>query len=265
MYNDTLLWLSSILYPKGRAFKMPVGNAKLLIDEDGVEDIVTEDGTTSIIDSTLNGNLARLHAALALSEDQAFQDALSVLNDILPDNNNFTIDDANDWYRRLGIFNSGFVTLSDMKAAISQKMAYPGTVAPRQAHDYLQDQLQAAGFNVFVYENIFSDGHGGFMAVAPSSVVGTGNLKAESDFCQSGQIQSGQTSADNITIIANNIDETKDQPFNFGSNYRSTFFIAGNTISTFATVVAGRHDEFRQLILQIKPQQTIGFLFINYI
>jgi hypothetical protein len=64
--------------------------------------------------------------------------------------------------------------------------------------------------------------------------------------------------------VANYIDELEDEDFSIGSNYRSTFYIAGSTITTFATLDIARKNEFRQLVLQLKPAQTVAFLFINF-
>jgi hypothetical protein len=66
-------------------------------------------------------------------------------------------------------------------------------------------------------------------------------------------------------LIANRIDESLDVTFDIGSNLRATFFVGGETLGTFADVDIQRKEEFRQLILKLKPVQSIGFLLINYI
>jgi hypothetical protein len=216
--DDILLNDTKQLYPDSRAFKMPPGS-----------------------------DFELFHKALNKSEGRAVLDALSILNDIIPDNGDFGEDDATAWERRLGIISGGSVVpLDDRKAAILQKMAYPGTDAPRCAASYLQDQLQAAGFKVNVYENRFWDG-AAWVTKTPHEVLGT-------------------TRADHgITLIANYIEESKDATFAIIPNYNSTFFIAGGDITDFVDVLATRKNEFRQLILQLKPQQECGFLFVNYI
>jgi len=118
--------LGKTLYPTGRAFKIPFG-----------------------------GVLDKLNSALSESEQRAFDDAVSILDSALPDNDNFTTGDATDWERRLGLITNPAVPLSDRKLAIIRKIRHPGNIPARQNFLYLQGQLQDAGFNVFVFENRF--------------------------------------------------------------------------------------------------------------
>lgn len=238
--DDTLLELTKLLYPESRAFKMPP-------DE----------------------YFEKVHKALAVSEGQAWDNAVSILDSIIPDNDNFTEYDATQWERRLAIIGNGDIPLADRKLAILQKMAYPGIeAAPRQAASFLQTQLRAAGYDVYVYENIFSVGSpASLVTKTPAEILSgtTTALKAMYGFVQYGQVQYGQVATGNVTKCVNYIEEEKDELFIIGSNYRSTFYIAGNPISTFANVDATRKENFRQLILQLKPAQSVGLLFINYI
>lgn len=231
---DKIIQLTKQLYPTGRAFKMP-----------------------------LNGYLDCLHKGLAISEAQAYEDACAILNSVLPDNDNFSEDDATDWERRLGLITNPAVSLSDRKLAIIRKMNHPGNIPARQNYRYLQGQLQAAGFNVFVYENRFPDGLGGYTTLNPGLLAyGQGLVQFQHGQFQHGlQIRTGKKFQN---IIANHIDEQLDWNFNFGSNMRSTFFICGSSLGTYANVDEDRKKEFRQLILKIKPVQAVGFLFINY-
>lgn len=253
---EKIVFLMKKLYPSGRAFKM------------------TEGGVSE-----------KLHKGLAESEKRAVTDALSTLSAILPDNDQFTADDASDWERRLGMITNPLVPLADRKLALLRKMNHPGTIKARQHYLYIQDQLQKAGFNVFVYENIFPDGMGGYDTVEPWQVLskdqhGDGQhndfqhadvyslypnlfFKPQHGDIQHGDIQHGEIVFKNK--IVNFIDESLDQSFNVGQNLRCTFFIGGDPFGTFAEVSAERKNEFRQLILKLKPAQTVGFLFINYV
>jgi hypothetical protein len=65
-------------------------------------------------------------------------------------------------------------------------------------------------------------------------------------------------------LVANSLSASADSSFDIGENYRSTFFIGGEIPGTFADVDANRETEFRQLILKLKPSQTIAYLLINY-
>lgn len=234
--STKLLNLARQLYPTGRAWKMPV-----------------------------SGTLEQLHIALGVSENKAYEDATSILNSILPDNDGFTADDATDWERRLGMISNPLVPLATRKLAILRKLNQPGAAPAKSNWRYLQEQLQAAGFDVYVYENIFPYYYPeGNVTKTPYELTGDPSFYTPNNYgmYRYGQVNYGGSYK---RFVANHIDEARDWQFNIGSNLRSTFFIGGPTIGSFANVDALRKDEFRQLILIIKPVQTVGFLLINYI
>jgi uncharacterized protein YmfQ (DUF2313 family) len=232
-FEDIILKLSRQLYPTGRAFKMPY-----------------------------LGDFEKLHKALAKSESRTYVDALSILDSALPDNANFTVDDATDWERRYGLITNPLVSLDDRKLAIKRKMQFPGTIKARSNYRFLQRELQAAGFDVYVYENRFDDGMGGYDTQTPEAVSGVPYPGVRHGTIRHGNANHGGALR---PVIANYIDETLDFSFNVGANLRSTFFIGGNPIGSFADVDVNRKEEFRQLVLRIKPVQTVAFLFINYV
>lgn len=228
-----ILKLTDQLYPSGRVFKLFKGSEFKL-----------------------------LHQGLALSEERAYNDALAILDAILPDNDNFTTDDASDWERRLGLITSEGVSLADRKTAILRKMNHPGTIPARQHFLYLEGQLQAAGFNVFVFENKFPDGGGGIETRTPGVVSGTSGTLIQHGPVNHGSVQHGKSVFDKVV---KSINPDIDKNFDVGSNLRSTFFIGDDPVGDFANVDSERESEFRELILKIKPTQSVGFLFINYI
>ncbi len=233
--SDKILALTRQLYPRGRAFKMPVG-----------------------------GYLEKLHIALNNSEQQAFLDATSILYDILPDNDNFTSDDATDWERRLGLIYSPSVPLADRKLAIKNKLNQPNENPAKGNFRYLQEQLNNAGFNVTVYENKFLQyPEGIYVTKTPEEVTGLNTFITAN---QHGQFQHGQRmhGGSYNNKIVNNISEAEDLLFNFGGAWKNTFFIGGSPVGTIGSVPLIQKDQFRQLILKTKPVQTVGFLLINY-
>jgi hypothetical protein len=234
MFVEAILKLSRQLYPLGRAFKMP-----------------------------LYSDLEKLHRAIAQSESVLHSDIKSVLDSILPDNDNFTVDDATAWERRLGLITNENVSLADRKLAIQRKMNHPGNIPARQSASFLEFQLRAAGFDVYIYENIFPDGMGGYITKTPGELSGGAGLLLN----RYGKFNYGSRRYGGYwgNIIANHIDESKDLLFDIAPNLRSTFFIGGNPIGTFANVDEERKAEFRQLILKVKAAHTVGFLFINYV
>lgn len=230
---DRIIKLTDQLYPSGRAFKL-----------------------------FKDSELTKLHEALGLSEERAYNDSLAILDAILPDNVNFTIEDTRDWERRLGLITNEDVLLVDRNLAILRKMNHPGTIPARQHFLYLEGQLQAAGFNVFVFENKFPDGGGGIETRTPGVVSGASGTLIQHGPVNHGSVQHGKSVFDKVV---NSINPDIDKNFDIGANLKSTFFIGDDPVGDFADVDAERESEFRQLILKIKPAQTVGFLFINYV
>lgn len=229
--------LTRQLYPTGRAFKMPFG-----------------------------GFLEKLHNALSISETQAYEDALSIKNSLLPDNNDFTADDATDWERRLGLITNSSATLANRKAAIKRKLNQPGLNPAKGHYLNLQQQLQDAGFNVSVYENRFLTYYpDGYIAYYPSQLTSATpiyNTLRHGMYNHAPGIHHGKFYNNKI---ANYIDERKDYYFDIGKSLHATFFIGGNPLGSFATIPATRKNEFRQLVLKLKPCQTVPYLFINFV
>jgi uncharacterized protein YmfQ (DUF2313 family) len=255
---DKIIRLTKQLYPKGRAFKI-----------------------------FENSWFYRLHKGLAASEERVYNEAVGVLNSILPDNPNFTAQNATDWERRLGLINGTGVDLEDRKAAIRRKMNHPGNVKPRENWRFLESQLQLAGFNVWVHENR-SIVNGVEEATDPLFILPSVDYGEHNEFehgefehgdvfsyyshlislvehgeFEHGEIEHGGWIYNNQVV--NFIDENLDSNFNNGGSYRCSFFVSGEIIGTFAEVDLARRDEFRQLILRLKEVNTIGYLIINYI
>lgn len=229
---EKLLKLTRQLYPTGRAFRMPFG-----------------------------GIMDRLHRGLAQSEARLAADALGVLNAILPDNDGFTAADATDWERRLGLITNESLDLATRKAAIIRKMNHPGTIPARQNYRYLERELRAAGFDVYVFENRFPLGGGAYETMTPGELGGVG-VEAQYGMYQYGEFQYGE---DFPYKVANSLDADADLGLDQGSLLRRTFFIGATPVGTYATVDASREIEFRELIMKIKPTQMVGFLFVNYV
>lgn len=250
MFEHKFLLLTKQLYPRARAFKL-----------------------------FNNSWFERLHRGLAVSESRAYSDAVAILNSILPDNDNFTSEDATDWERRLGLINSPSVPLADRKLAILRKMNHPGTIKARQHYLYIQGQLQAAGFDVYVYENFGELLPADFIVIEEIASLDEANLD-EFNLGDATTVYPelfGFPNLDELNLdefnleeevylnkIVNNIPTEADSFFDIGQTARATFFIGGPTIGSFANVPLIRRNEFRKLILTLKPVQNVGYLLINY-
>ncbi len=125
---NRLIRLTKRLYPTGRAFKLPIGS-----------------------------NIFNLHRGLISSEKVAFDSALNILDEVLPDNDGFTEEDATAWELKLQLPTTAGTTLEQRKESIIRKVRHPGNVLPRQSYRYVQQQLRAAGFpvTIHIHENIF--------------------------------------------------------------------------------------------------------------
>lgn len=250
IFEDEIKRLTRQLYPTGRAFKMP-----------------------------FDGVLDRINIALAKSESQALEDARSILNAILPDNADFTAADATQWERRLGIITGVGVSLADRKAAIIRKMNHPGDIPARQHYLYIERSLQLAGFNVWVHENIPEITPEDYITTGPTAVAQYGDfeygeleygditesLTSPIEYGEPLEYGMAQYGGNYNNQVANFIDAALDLYFDHGANFRSSFFIGGQTFGTYADVDAAREAEFRQLILQLKPVNTISYIYINYV
>jgi hypothetical protein len=151
-----------------------------------------------------------------------------------------------------------------MKAAILQKMSFPITPLNRQSLEFIQAQLRAAGFDVYLYQNRFSDG-GGYITKTASDVLGIPAGSARLGGFSLGELNLGSEYIDDgITLAVNYIEEEKDAVFAIGPHYRNTFFVAGSDITTFADVPASRKIEFRQLLISLKCAEMCAILFVNY-
>lgn len=230
---DDFLALSRQLYPTGRAFWMP------------------KDSFFESLTKGLNGE-----------KIQFFNDAKDLYDSIFPDNINFNAGDCAIWERVYGLEENATLTLDERKSALLQAMSFPGQAA-RQHYLYIENELQTAGFNVYLYENIFSDGMGGYITKTPEEITGNPDDYIEHGDFEHGTNEHGGHWPD---ILANSISKTVDASFGLGtSDLSSTFFVGGSPLGTYANVPAAREQEFRQLILKLKPVQNVGFLFINYV
>lgn len=220
---DDIVKLKKQLLPTGRAFSVPVG-----------------------------GDFEKLLLGLADEESDSFNDALGLLDIIIPDNSNFTIADAEKWEKVLSISSSEDDSLANRKAAIYRKMQFPGNVKGRQHKNYLEGQLKAANFDVKVYE--YGDVKDYFTNKVHS---------LETEHSLNTTHGGGYDIPFYNEIVANYLDKDMEVPVNPTiDNLRNIFWIAGSTFNEFPNIPPFRLEEFRHIILTIKPLHTVAFLRI---
>ena len=225
--------LASQLYPTGRAFYMKKG-----------------------------GVMDNLHLAFNRSFIRLINDSQSTIDSTFPDNENFGADDCSFWEYRFGMIADTSLSIADRRAAIFRRMSRGRNVPARQHKDYIQYQLQTAGFNVFVFENGFIEG-GVKVYKTPEEI-----LSVNIDAVQHGNgVQHGigvQHGGGNSQVIANSFEPNELYSVGEG-NLWATFFIGGETIGQMANVPSQRQEEFRELVLKLKPAHLVAFTFINYV
>lgn len=230
---DIFANLASQLYPTGRAFYMR---------------------KSGIMDNT--------HIALNRSFIRLTEDARATIDSTFPDNENFTIDDCALWEYRFGMIVDTSISIQQRRAAIYRRMSRGRNIPARQHRSYIESQLQLAGFDVYVYENDFIEG-GIRVYKKPEDIVASG----------AGAVQHGGTSQHGIgmqhggggaQVIANSY--KPNESYSVADNRLwATFFIGGSILGEMVEIPAKRQEEFRELVLKLKPAHLVAFTFVNYV
>lgn len=203
-----------------------------------------------------------LHAAINVSFIRLLEDAIQTVNSALPDNENFNEDDIELWAFRLGLTLADSLSIEEKKQAILRKFAYPSNIKARQNPLFIEFQLRLAGFDVYVHENRFFEG-GEWVFKTPDEVANVG--VSESQHGEPSQHGPGFTHGSAQFNVIANLAIPGPESYSVGSNLYATFFIGGEILGDFATVPENRVIEFKELVLKLKPAQTVAFTFINFI
>lgn len=176
-------------------------------------------------------------------------DSADLLNSILPDNSNFTESDCFDWEVRLGLITNTSLSLEVRKEAIIRKMNYPGNQLARQNYRFLEYSLQKAGFDLYIYENT-------------SLILPNANIINRYGQKRYGQIRYGKRIGN---VCIEYLDEILDQGHDVSNSLKESFFVSSIDVNVNATVPISRKLELRELIIKIKPLNTVGFLNIDFV
>jgi hypothetical protein len=253
--EDDLFNLVTSLYPQGRAFD---------VKKDPFYSAVIRGVIKSYIRTVGDGN--------------AIQVGLN------PNDDDFTAEQATILEKRYGIIINKNRPLVDRKATLVARMTDPGLTLAKQHKNYIEYRLQQAGFNVFVHENRFlqpfptSSAYSGaaysgssysgnegydYYAIDPGSVASTGKVRNYTKVEDDGEI-SGQVSASGASY-SGSAWSTIERDNSDTQWWKSVFFIGGQTFPDSADVEATRIDEFRHLILTLKPVHSRADYIINFI
>ena len=213
------------LYPTGRAFYKPKG-----------------------------GTFDLLHDAINLSFLRFINEYTNLINASIPDNENFTKEDASFLEYKYGLTDRTGNDLDFRKSALRRKIGHPNNIKARQGRSFIEDQLRISGFNVRVFENTPP-------YKTPSEVGGTivdTTQHGEDTQHGEGTFHGGVT----FEVIANKIDP--DESYGVGDNLWASFFIGGNELGQTAVIPESRRDEFRELVLKLKPAHLAAYIFVNF-
>lgn len=231
--TDIMSELATQLYPTGRAFYTKKGGFK-----------------------------DRMHLAINVSFIRFINDAQGTIDSVFPDNVNFTAEDCTLWEYRFGMVTDESLPVSVRREAINRRMGRGRNVRARQHRNYIEYQLQLAGFDVYVFENGFIEG-GVKVYKNPQEVA----LLSPGELQHGGTTQHGigtQHGGSSAQVIANSFEAN--EVFSVPDDKLwATFFIGGAALGSSAEIPNSRQEEFRELVLKLKPDHLVAFTFINYV
>jgi len=204
----------------------------------------------------------KFHTAINKSFSDLIDFSSSLIDSMIPDNENFDSEDATWLEYNLGLTTNESLPLSLRKSNLLTKLAYPNNRTARQHYLYIEKVLNDYGFDVKVYENLFYNLDGSVYYVPPQDVILTspGITQHGGDTQHGGATQHGFGS---YSVIANSM---FDEEYNIGGlqNLWATFYIGGATFGDIAIIPESRKTEFRELVLKLKPAHLIAYTLIDF-
>lgn len=265
-------------------------NDPLVVDVPGVVSDFTDGQGNVFVDGTSIG--ADFNTQILLAETQALSDFNDKMDQLLaqkyPDNPVFDQEDTENWERVFGISPADSMTLEERRQVVVAKQQYPNGVIDRGHWKFIQDQLQANGFDVYLHENRTEATEfttqcgisqcsdetqcGGFnyptevfeaVEPDPSYTEYCANyLEPELDatvFDPGGGTYCGSAQCGDDTQCSDPVFEDRNQQLSY------TCFVSAATYPNKADVPLDRKNEFRELLLKLKPAHVVMILYINYI
>lgn len=203
-----------------------------------------------------------LHKSLNISFLRLLENADATINSALPDNDEFNLQDVELWEYRLGLNSSETLSLETRRDLVLAKFSYPNNNVARQHPNFIQTQLQNAGFDVYIHENRFFENNE-WISKEPDDIV-TIDLTESQHGGESQHGDSFRHGVGGFEVIANSSDAA--ESFSIGeNNLWATFFIGGENLGSFASVPENRLTEFKELVLKYKPAHLVAITFINFV
>lgn len=161
------------------------------------------------------------------------------------------------WEEQFGLSNTP-LTEQQRRDRVEAAWAEVGGQDPR----YIQDTLQAAGFDVYVHEwwepatNPPVARNPLLVIGTPGSVVYVVGCNETLAFCGEVEAEAGNTANPLGYLLINKTPDRQNEPVPaLAAEWPYMFYIGGQTYGTQATVDAARRDEFEALCLKICPTQ----------
>ena len=265
--------LEESLYPDGRAWNFATGRDGAEADAntfvDGEPEEFADGGGNIFVDGvkTFASQSVAQHDIRRAIFAELFNDIKGVLDQMIPDNEGYTEEDAAVHEREYGIIPATDATLDERKEAILARMSYQKPKYNGTAQ-YLQGVLRASGFDVYVHENRFAQTS--IETQFGNTVFGYdqfGGYKVRDGYFEAVK-PDGSYSDLCITYLEPEKDEerygTIDEQINVDTPLNYYFFIGGETYPETADVPEARKSEFRRLILKYKKIKSIAVNYINY-
>lgn len=281
--------LETSLYPTGRAWDYATGtkkqpsDAEYYVDGEGAI-YVDGDGNMSVsvppVYADVNASIVTLRNSIIAD---MYRKIDSILDQMLPDSDLFTIDDIENFERIYGIEPAPQSTNDQRRQILYAQMTRTGAKPYQWTAEYLQDILQLNGFNVFVHENRFSGqsvqfqvgtmdigfanvggGHESefpfvsLIPVAGWTEICANNIRPEHDAGMYDPVN-GPTVG---FLEVGNFEVADDTPAEY-NNKCHIIFIGGKVLGERAYIEPTRMRQARDLILKNKELHTVAFLYID--
>ena len=149
-------------------------------------------------------------------------------------------------------------TIEEQEQDVIRKLSDVGSLRKED----IEASLRNAGFDVYVHVN--GQDPRAYSGGVPLMTLGDGNAYMGYEDALLGTFESAGD------IVVNSINAESDESYlpaitGDMATWRYNFFIGGSVFPSIATVDAAREDEFRRLILEIKPLGMWATLLINYV
>ena len=202
-----------------------------------------------------NTNFDNLHKAINRSFIRFIESCDLTIDSTIPDTTRFNEDDCTLWEYRLGLKVNPPLDVDTRKEIIKRKMTFPSNVIARGTKEFIEYQLQLAGFDVWVHENEIP-------YQTPNDIIA---LSLELTMHGGGAQHGGGTQHGylNFDVIAN--EAVTNESYSVGSDLWPTFFIGGENLGDIATIPATRLIEFKELVLKLKHAHKVVYTFINFV